>query len=92
MCHALKGNSKRKVFLAAPDCHPQNLEVLRTRAKPLGIEMRVGESAFDETMFGVLLQYPATDGAVTDPSAVIAAAHEAGAMVVWQPIYWYSPS
>jgi glycine dehydrogenase len=82
MCHALKGNSRRNVFLAAPDCHPQNLEVLHTRAKPLGIEVRAGEPAFDETVFGVLLQYPATDGAVTDPSTVIAAAHEAGAMVV----------
>ncbi|MDP7051912.1 MAG: aminomethyl-transferring glycine dehydrogenase, partial [Verrucomicrobiota bacterium] len=82
MCHALNGNSGRNVFLAAPDCHPQNLEVLRTRAKPLGIEVRVGERAFNETVFGALLQYPATDGAVTDPSTDIAAAHEAGAMVV----------
>jgi len=82
MCHALKGNSRRNVFLAAPDCHPQNLEVLRTRAKPLGIEVRVGDLAFDETVFGVLLQYPATDGAVTDPSTVITSAHEAGTMVV----------
>ncbi len=82
MCHALKGNSKRNVFLAAPDCHPQNLEVLRTRAKPLGIEVHVGNPAFDETVFGVLLQYPASDGAVTDPGTVITAAHESGAMVV----------
>ena len=82
MCHALKGNSGRNVFLAAPDCHPQNLEVLRTRAKPLGIEVRVDDRAFNETVFGVLLQYPATDGAVNDPGAGIAAAHEAGAMVV----------
>jgi len=82
MCHALKGNSKRNVFLAAPDSHPQNLEVLRTRAKPLGIEVRVSKPVFNETVFGILLQYPTTDGAVPNPSEMIEAAHEAGAMAV----------
>jgi glycine dehydrogenase len=82
MCHAVKGRGGRNVFWAAADCHPQNLELLRTRAKPLGIEIRVGEPGFDENVFGVLLQYPATDGAAADPGPVIYAAHEAGAMVV----------
>ena len=85
MCHAIKGKGGRNVFWAAANCHPQNLEVLRTRARPLGIEVRIGnpsEPELDETVFGVLLQYPATDGAVTEPGAVIDAAHEAGAMVV----------
>jgi len=82
MCHAVKGKGGRNVFWAADDCHPQNLEVLQTRAKPLGIEVKIGEPAFDENVFGVLLQYPATDGAVGEPAAVIDAAHEAGAMVV----------
>ncbi len=82
MCHALKGNGKRNVFLAAPDSHPQNLEVLRTRAKPLGIEVRVSKPVFNETVFGILLQYPTTDGAVPNPSEMIEAAHEAGAMAV----------
>jgi glycine dehydrogenase len=85
MCHAVKGRGGRNVFWAAANCHPQNLEVLCTRSKPLGIEVQIGEPSepvFDKNVFGVLLQYPATDGAMGDPSAVIAAAHEAGAMVV----------
>ena len=44
-------------------------------------EVWVGKPAVNETGFGVLLQYPATDGAIAGPGTVIAAAHEAGAMV-----------
>ena len=85
MCHAVKGKGGRNVFVAATDCHPQNLAVLETRAEPLGIEVRTAPTAdleFDDTVFGVLLQYPATDGAAADYAELIARAHEAGAMVV----------
>ncbi len=85
MCHAVKGKGGRNVFLAATDCHPQNLAVLETRAEPLGIEVRTAPTAdleFDDTVFGVLLQYPATNGAATNYAELIARAHEAGAMVV----------
>ena len=85
MCHAVKGKGGRNVFVAAAECHPQNLTVLQTRAEPLGIEVRTAPAAelvFDESVFGVLLQYPATDGAAADYSELIARAHEAGAMVV----------
>jgi glycine dehydrogenase len=57
------------VFLADSRCHPQTLEVLRTRAVPLGIEVRVGDVAAlaaDTDHFGALVQYPATDGEITD--------------------------
>ena len=57
-------------FLVSDACHPQTIAVVRTRARPLGIAVRVGDaSAFDYTsgdVFGVLLQYPATDGAIAD--------------------------
>jgi glycine dehydrogenase len=70
-------------FLIADGCHPQTIEVVRTRARPLGIEVKVGDpAAFDfaaEKAFGLLLQYPATDGALTDHGALIARAHQAGA-------------
>ncbi len=85
MCHAVKGKGGRNVFVAAADCHPQNIEVLQTRAAPLGIKVRTGATdglELDENVFGVLLQYPATDGAVEDYMSLIARAHEAGAMVV----------
>jgi glycine dehydrogenase len=72
-------------FLIADGCHPQTIEVVRTRARPLGIEVKVGDpAAFDfaaEKAFGLLLQYPATDGALPDNAALIARAHEAGALV-----------
>ena len=85
LCKAAKGGGARRVFLAAADSHPQNLAVMRTRSQTLGIELRVqapAGMAFDETVVGVLLQYPATDGAVDCHAELIARAHAAGAMVV----------
>ena len=76
---------RRTVFLVADDCHPQTIGVVRTRAEPLGIEVRVGdvrEFAFDESVFGALVQYPATDGGVHDHADLCSAARDAGASVV----------
>ena len=59
--------------------------LLETRAEPLGIEVRTAPTTdleFDDTVFGVLLQYPTTNGAAADYAELIARAHEAGAMVV----------
>jgi len=61
--------SKSPVFLADRRCHPQTLEVLATRAAPLGIEVVVGDVAeliATRDCCGALVQYPATDGAVDD--------------------------
>ena len=72
------------VFLADADCLPQTLDVLRTRAEPLGIELRVAPvtAATDfGGVFGVLLQYPGASGEVRDLAPVIEAAHAAGARV-----------
>ena len=73
-------------FFVAQDCHPQTIEVVRTRAAPFGIEVMVGDPAsFDpgrQKVFGALLQYPATDGAVRDPRPFIERAHAQGALVV----------
>lgn len=85
MCHAIKGKSDRNAFVAAANCHPQNLELLQTRAKPLDIQVRIAsdnEMVFDENVFGVLLQYPTTEGATPDYTDLITKAHEAGVMVV----------
>jgi glycine cleavage system P protein (glycine dehydrogenase) len=73
-------------FFVAQDCHPQTIEVVRTRAAPFGIEVIVGDPAsFDparQKVFGALLQYPATDGAVRDPRKFIERAHAQGTLVV----------
>jgi len=61
--------STSQIFLADAGCHPQTVEVLRTRARPLGIEIRVGnvgDMLGQSDCFGGLVQYPATDGSVTD--------------------------
>ncbi|HEY1699968.1 MAG TPA: aminomethyl-transferring glycine dehydrogenase [Trebonia sp.] len=73
-----------RVFLADADCFPQTMDVLKTRAEPLGIELRVapvGSGTDFDGVFGVLLQYPGASGAVRDLTAVIDAAHDAGAKV-----------
>ncbi|KQP15032.1 aminomethyl-transferring glycine dehydrogenase [Pseudorhodoferax sp. Leaf267] len=70
--------SKSNRFLVAADCHPQTIEVVRTRAEPMGIAVVVGDIAAllqDGDCFGVLAQYPATDGTVHDLRALVATAH-----------------
>src|SRR5213593_3622079 len=83
LCHAAVPD--RKTFFVADDCHPQTIEVVRTRAKPLGIEVKTDNHArfkFDKSIFGALIQYPATDGAIYDYTELIKKAHAAGALVV----------
>jgi glycine dehydrogenase len=72
-------------FFVSELCHPQTIEVVRTRARPLGVEVVVGDhETFDlrEGVFGVLLQYPATDGRVIDYGDFPARASAVGATVV----------
>jgi len=83
LCHAVVPN--RKTFFVADNCHPQTIAVLQTRAKPLGIEIKIGDYSrfkFDDAVFGALIQYPATDGAIYDYSDFVTRAHSAGALVV----------
>lgn len=75
--------AKRKeanVFFVSDRCHPQTIDVLKTRAEPIGVEIVVGNheelEVADPKIFAMLLQYPATDGSVIDYSGLIEAAHE----------------
>ncbi|MEA3393418.1 MAG: aminomethyl-transferring glycine dehydrogenase, partial [Pseudomonadota bacterium] len=73
---SVKSNSD--VFLVDADCHPQTIEVIRTRAQPLGIAVRVG--ALAELMaagdyFAVLAQYPGSSGAVPNLRGLAEQAH-----------------
>src|SRR5246500_4961286 len=84
MTLAFRVSSKRTIFPADADCLPQTLDVLRTRAEPLGIDLRVAPVTADtdfDGVFGVLLQYPGASGALRDLTPVIEAAHAAGAVV-----------
>jgi glycine cleavage system P protein (glycine dehydrogenase) len=92
LARRVAGPKAGNVFLADADCLPQTLDVLRTRALPLGIDLRIAPltaetdfgtdfgSAFDGA-FGVLLQYPGATGEVRDLTPVIEAAHAAKATV-----------
>lgn len=71
-------------FYVADDVLPQTIEVVRTRALPLGIEVKVGPAAdaAQAHAFGVLLQYPGVNGDVADYRAIADAVHAAGGLVV----------
>jgi len=84
-CKRLSKN-KAPAFFASQHCHPQTLEVLRTRAEPLNIDVVVGDEneLLEEGLdgyFGLLLQYPASTGDVIDYRGLVTKAHLQGAMV-----------
>jgi glycine dehydrogenase len=77
--------SSANIFFVSELCHPQTIGVVIARAKPLGIEVVVGDHTtydFSQPTFGVLVQYPATNGDILDYEAFIAKAHEAQALAV----------
>jgi glycine dehydrogenase len=98
MCYSIvdADTGTRRGFVVADDCHPQTIEVCRTRAEGLGIEMILakgrdgsgGGSAVDlsgvdlSKVCGVLVQYPTTDGRVECYEALATKVREAGALVV----------
>src|SRR5216117_784777 len=85
MCHRLKHEQGRNVFFVSQNCHPQNIEVVQTRARALGIDVVVDNHnsfAFGPKVFGALVQYPDTFGAIHDYRSFVEKAHGAGAMVV----------
>jgi len=85
MAQALAKPGRRAFFVAA-DCHPQTLAVVKTRALPLGIEVVVGpvETVDFQArgLFGVLVQYPTTDGQVRDYAPLAAHARAEGATLI----------
>ena len=82
LCHRLHGKDDANTFFVDHLVHPQTLAVVQQRAEPLGIEVVVGDhhkTTFGPNHFGVLLQYPGTDGRVEDLTGTIAKVHAAGA-------------
>jgi glycine dehydrogenase len=81
---ATKGSDTRNTFIIASDCHPQTIAVVEARAIARGVHVVVAHATdivVDETVFGVLLQYPGSDGAVVDYRALCDSTHNAGALV-----------
>ena len=76
--------TKAQAFFVSNACHPQTIEVVQTRALPLGIDVIVGDHQtfeFDVPVFGVLLQYPASDGTIYDYRNFVDRAKAAKALV-----------
>ncbi len=87
MCHRLKEGdaSAHRTFFVSARCHPQTIDIVRTRAEPLGIDVVVGDHRTfrpDAGCFGVLVQYPDTTGSIHDFQEFFAAAHAAGAFTI----------
>jgi glycine dehydrogenase len=83
MCYALS-KEERDCFFVSEKCHPQTIEVVKTRADAKGISVLVGDHAtfdFARPVCGALVQYPAGDGAIIDYTAFIERAHRAGVLV-----------
>ncbi len=82
MSHDLRAD--RNIFFISAECHPQTIDVVKTRALPLGIEVQVGDHQtfeFSEKVFGALVQYPATQGDIYNYDEFVAKAHAAGVLV-----------
>ena len=81
MCHGLREGN---FFFLSAGCHPQTIDVVRTRAHALGIEVVVGDHRsfkFSDQFFGALVQYPDTFGAINDYTSFIEQGHVRGALV-----------
>jgi glycine dehydrogenase len=77
-------DSNANLFFVSEKCFPQTIEVLKTRADPLGIELTIGDHLgfeFNDRVFGAIVQYPNGDGDILDYSDFIQNAHDAGALV-----------
>ena len=81
------GKSKSQKFFIDQNCFPQTISVVTSRAKPIGVEVVIGDpqkliELKEETYFGALLQYPGNDGAVIDFSRVIEGIHNQNGLAV----------
>jgi glycine dehydrogenase len=85
MCAEVAGKGQH-AMIVAPDCHPQTIAVVKTRAEALDIEVRVVDPTADGVSFadvmGVVVQYPNTEGVVRDYAALAERVHAAKALLV----------
>jgi glycine dehydrogenase len=87
MCHRLKEGdaAAHRTFFVSEKCHPQTIDIVKTRAQPLGIALVMGDHRTfqpDAACFGVLVQYPDTTGSIHDFEKFFATAHAAGAFTI----------
>ncbi len=79
MLYSMRKSHDANVFFVSEQCYPQTIDVLRTRSKPFGIELQIGDHSkleFSEKIFGMLLQYPAENGEFYDYKKLFEHAHQ----------------
>jgi glycine dehydrogenase len=85
MMHAFKSSEDHKAIFVSEACHPQTIDVIKTRAEAVGVDVVVGDHArfdfFGVKVFGAVVQYPTTDGAIHDYRAFIEKVHAQGGLV-----------
>ena len=84
MSYGLCKNKNAHIFFVSSLCHPQTIQVLKTRANPLNIKIVVDDHRSfnsDDNVFGALLQYPATDGSIYDYRSFVESIHAKNALV-----------
>jgi glycine dehydrogenase len=84
MSYAARGKAEKEVYFVADHCHPQTIDVVKTRAHARGVEVVVGDwktATLGDNVFGALIQYPTSDGGVLDYREFCERAHAAGAVV-----------
>jgi glycine dehydrogenase len=84
MAHAITGE-KRNVFFVSERCHPQTIDVVRSRAHARGWDVVVGDHesfSFGSTVFGALIQYPTTDGEILEYREFCERVHQGGALAI----------
>ena len=84
MVMKLRSAKNRNTFLVADNCHPQTIDVIKTRAEPIGINLKIQSMEnfeFSKDVFGILIQYPATDGHVFSFDHICEKAHNSDALV-----------
>lgn len=78
LARRMNAGNDSNVFLVSNECHPQTIAVIETRAEPLGIDVIIGtpDELIGKEGFGILLQYPATNGDIADHAALAKTTHE----------------
>ncbi|EMJ99913.1 MULTISPECIES: aminomethyl-transferring glycine dehydrogenase [unclassified Leptospira] len=85
LAFGIRKNETSKLLFISELCHPQTIDVVRTRALPLGIEVKVGShlnAELNEDYFAVLVQYPGTEGTIYNYESFFQLAHTVGALTI----------
>jgi glycine dehydrogenase len=84
LAYAFKGSDEQNVFFVSEDCHPQTIEVVKTRAEATGIDVVVGDhvTGLPAKPFGALVQYPTSTGKICDYKELADRVHAAGGLLI----------